>query len=353
MKKRTRRTFTPGLPPGFLPESTAMDENEIRMEVVEYNREGIDRRMIQTIPEDIGKTPDGAVRWVRISGVPDRSILTALGSAFSIHPLILEDLASVEKRIKTEEYDTYTYTALRTLHFIPGSAARDLELDLLLADRVLITVDEGETQAFFEPIFARLENAGSLLRRGGVDLLYYALVDLAVDCFFPLIERYESAAEEIVESISSGPRPEHIELIHQLRTEIQHVRSTLWSTRDVTAEIERGGDRWLSEQARFYFRDIHDHVIHLLDSVTNLRDTAASLRELYMSGMSNRMNEIMKVLTIISTVFIPLTFVAGIYGMNFAHMPELAVPWAYPLVIGVMIAVAGVMLIFFKRRKWF
>jgi magnesium transporter len=353
MKKRTRRAFTPGLPPGALPTTMETGDQPPRLEIIEYSKAGVERRSVEHINEDVGSPPDGTVRWLRISGVPDRTLLAAMGEAFGVHPLVLEDVASTEQRIKTEQYESYTYTVLRTLHFVPGSATKDLEMDLLLTNRMLITIDEEADDELFEPIFNRLNNAGSLLRRSGVDLLFYAIVDLAVDCYFPLIESYESAAEEIVESISGGPKPEHIETIHQLRTEIQHVRATLWATRDVTSELERNGVQGMTDQTQIYFRDIHDHVIHLLDSVTNLRDTAASLRELYMSGMSNRMNEIMKVLTIISTIFIPITFIAGVYGMNFLHMPELSQRWAYPAAIGLMFSIGGVMLIFFKRRKWF
>ncbi len=353
MKKRIRRAVTPGLPPGALPKAADANEQQILLEIVDYNHGSIERLPIEALPDNLNAPPEGTVRWLRISGVAGRSILSAIGSACGIHPLVLEDVASTEERIKTENYDSYTYTVLRTLRYAPGAPVRDVELDLLLTDTVLITVDEGETEGFFAPIFNRLENPDSLLRRGGVDLLYYAVVDLAVDCFFPLVESYERAVESLVQSISHGPKPDHIEAIHQLRAEIQHVRSTLWATRDVTAEIERSGVRGITEQTQFYFRDIHDHVIHLLDSVTNLRDSAGSLRELHMSGMSNRMNEIMKVLTIISTVFIPITFIAGIYGMNFVHMPELALRWAYPAVLGVMVAAIAGMLVFFKRRKWF
>jgi len=351
--KRRRRNLTPGLPPGSLPHRSDTATRPPQLEIVEYSADGVRRAQVDQIPGDAAAPPPGTVRWLRISGVPDRTTLDALGATFGIHPIVLEDVASTTQRIKTERYEGYTYTVLRVLGRTPDGAATDVEMDLLLVNQVLISVDEGDSPELFQPIFNRLANEKSLLRRAGADLLYYAVVDLAVDCFFPLVEEYQQLVEDLEDSIVIGPRPEHIDAIHRLRAEVRDVRSTLWATRDMTADIERTGVPGMTEQTRFYFRDAHDHVFHLLDSVTDLRDSANSLQELHMSGMSNRMNEIMKVLTVISTIFIPITFIAGIYGMNFVHMPELQFPWAYPAVLGLMIAIGAAKLVFFKRRKWF
>ena len=352
MKKRIRRRTEPGAPPGSLPQAVAAGRGP-RIEVIDYSADAMNRSETAHVSPELADPPEGVVRWIRISGVPDGETLTALGTAFGIHPLVLADVASTEQRIKTEDYDAYSYTVLRTLHHVEGQQPLDVELDLLLTDRVLITTDEGESDAFFAPIVNRLRNPSSLLRRSGVDMLYYAVFDLVVDCFFPLLEKYEESAEELEISISRGPEDRHMNEIHLLRREIQRMRSSLWAIRDAASGIGRNAFRVLSEQTLFYFRDTQDHVIRLLDSVTNLKETATTLMELHMSGMSNRMNEIMKVLTIIATLFIPITFIAGVYGMNFAHMPELGVRWAYPAVLGVMGAVVMGLVLFFKRRRWF
>ena len=351
MRKHIRRRTEPGAPPGSLPRALP-PERAARVEVIDYSPAGLTRTDGVSITPDLANPPEKTVRWIRVTGVPDGTILASLGSVFDIHPLVLEDVASTEQRIKTEDYDRYTYTVLRTLHYVEGQEAMDVELDLVLTERVLITTDEGSSEAFFDPIFARLKNPASLLRRGGVDMLYYAIFDLAVDCFFPLVEKYEEVSERLEASIAAGPEDYHVTAIHELRSQIQHMRSTLWATRDVASEIERNAFSGLAEQTLFYFRDAHDHVIRLLDSVTNLREVATGLMELHMSGMSNRMNEIMKVLTIIATIFIPLTFVAGIYGMNFEYMPELKWPWAYPAVLGLMLVIGVLMLLFFRDKGW-
>jgi magnesium transporter len=183
--------------------------------------------------------------------------------------------------------------------------------------------------------------------------LYYALLDLVIDRYFPCIDNLESSVDELERAISATPKEEHLSLIHRLRGQANRARSIIWSVRDVTARLQRKESRFLTETTAFYLRDVTDHVLHLLDSTSMLRDTATGLMELYLSRVSNRMNEVMKVLTIISTLFIPITFVAGVYGMNFVHMPELTVRWAYPAVLGVMGVMVIGMLFFFKKRKWF
>jgi len=362
MMKRHRRTYSPGLPPGTLPADEPRGDISLVITVTDYSPEMVSSQELDEVPDWINDVPEGTVRWLRLSGPPSRAVLTRLGSAFGIHPLVLEDIASTEQRIKTDEYEGYAYTVLRLLRLagenagstaLPVQNAVDTELDMVLTERVLITVDEGDQPALFEPIITRLSNDGSLLRRGTVDLLYYAVFDLMVDGFFPVIAGYESEMENLESLITDGPRQEHVEAIHRLLSGIRYLRSTLWSMRDVTSAIERSGVYGMTNSTRFYFRDIHDHVVHLLDSVSDLRESAGSLRELHVSGMSNHMNEIMKVLTVISTTFIPITFIAGVYGMNFLHMPELAFRWAYPVVIGLMIAIAAGMVVYFKRRKWF
>jgi magnesium transporter len=351
MKKTERRRAEAGAPPGFDPETVAAAPPP-HIEIIDYTPESVRQEAGTATPEALVAPAAGVTRWIRITGVPDAAMLQALGDSFGLHTLVLEDLASTDQRIKVEDFETYSYTVLRTLHHRSGEAATEAELDLVLAGNVFITVDEGGPEGFFEPIVKRLQNPLSLLRRSGADMLYYAVFDLAVDCFFPLVELYEEEAELMSESISASSADHHVGDVHQLRASINHARATLWATRDAASTIERNPLPGLSEQTQFYFRDIHDHVTGLLDSVMALRETATGLRELHMARMSNRMNEIMKVLTIISTVFIPITFIAGIFGMNFVHMPELGLRWTYPATLGLMALIAVGMLIFFRRRKW-
>lgn len=349
MAKRTR-SYEPGAPPGQLPVEQVKPP---KIEIIDIAPEVFSREPASELRQGIEAPPPGVTRWIRVAGVPDAGCLARIGELFGVHALVLEDLASSEQRIKTEGHETYTYTIIRTPQLGLVPEARDLELDLVLTDRVLLSVGVANTDEFLQPIFRRLANARSLLRKGGPDTLYYALFDLAVDCYFPAVEQYEEAIDALETAITDRPQHEHIDEIHRLRSDIRHIRSTLWATRDVTAEIVRNGTYGMSERTTFYFRDVHDHVIHLLDTVTDLREGAGSLRELHSSELSSRMNEVMKVLTIIATIFIPITFVAGIYGMNFQNMPELTRPWGYYGVLGLMGLIIVGMIIFFKRRKWF
>lgn len=343
---RPRRRAKPGLPPGaYVPTlDQVLTEGRLEIALFDYGETGVERRPDTPI-EDLVPPPGGVHRWIRVLGIPTRPLLEQLERSFGIHPLILEDLVSATQRIKVEDYDDLMFTILR----LDG----EYDLAMILVGATLITIAEIPVATTFEPIEQRLDNPASLLRTRGIDFLYHAIVDLVVDRMYPLIERLEDQAAELETAILDGVHHSHLAGIHRLRVASQAIRSTLWATRDIVSRIERSTHRFLTADTLFYFRDIHDHVVHQIDSIVMLRDTASSLMELYMSGMSNRMNEVMKVLTVISTTFIPLTFIAGIYGMNFAYMPELAQRWGYPAVLGVMAVIAGGMLIFFKRKRWF
>lgn len=345
-RNHRHRSINPGLPPGaYVPAlEQATVGGSLEISVIDYSDSGVVRR-VEVPVDDCTPPPPGEKRWIRILGMPTRPLLEQLQRAFHIHPLILEDLVSTAQRIKVEDYDDLMFTILH----LDG----DHDLATILVDATLITIVEIPDAGPFDPIEQRLDNPASLLRSHDVDFLFHAIVDLVVDRMYPVIERLEDQAGELETAILDGVHHSHLTGIHHLRVASHGVRSTLWAIRDMISQIERSTHRFLTPDTLFYFRDIYDHVVHQIDSIVMLRDTASSLMELYMSGMSNRMNEVMKVLTIISTIFIPITFIAGVYGMNFSHMPELATRWAYPAVLGVMALIAGGMLLFFRRKHWF
>ena len=344
-----RRAYEPGLAPGTLQEKPP--EGDLRIGIIDYSKDAVRVRENASVDEIVPGV-EGAPRWIRVQGSPTAELLRQIGATFSAHSLILEDINNRGQRIKTEDHDTFMFTVLRPPR-AAGSNGDDVDLSILLTPTTLITVYEGIDEEFFGPILARLRNPSSLIRSRKVAFLFHAIVDLVVDLFFPLLLQLEDQASDLETIILERADEHHLRGIHILRADTRHLRGNLWATRDVISQIERNTHRFLDSDTLFYFRDIHDHVVHQLDAISSLRDTATSLMELYASGVSNRMNEVMKVLTIISTVFIPITFIAGIYGMNFVYMPELESRTGYPIVLGVMAVVVGAMLVFFKRRRWF
>ena len=345
---KKRKRVAPGQPPGSLEE--AAGNTSVRITVTDYNEPALSR--VEVGSAELGPPQNGTRRWIQIQGAPTTDALHALGEQFGVHALVLEDIVSSEQRIKAEDHEHYLFTVLRA----PASSAAATafhDLSILLFEATLITIHEEPNADSFAPINKRLDNPGSLVRRNAVDFLFEAVVDLTVDSFFLTLEELEEQAAGLENAILDQPQSEQLKQLHRLREQTRRVRSVLWASRDVVARVQRAGTPLLTPDTLYYFRDVHDHVIHLIDAVTMIRETANGLMELYMSGVSNKMNEVMKVLTIISTLFIPLSFLAGVYGMNFAFMPELQVRWAYPVLLGLMGLIAGGMLLFFKRRKWF
>ena len=351
-RRREKQQYVPGLAPGTIRERSADQAIPVEISILDYDRGSFEIRESAPI-EEIAQARPGINRWIRVRGTPTAELIRRIGESFGAHNLILEDIISSGQRIKVEDYDNLMFTVLRTPRESGPLSHDEEELSVILTGTTLITVYESDDAAFFAPILARLGNADSLLRHHRVDFLFHAIVDLVVDGFFPAVRRLEDAASDLETGILEHASEEQLRSIHLLRSAAGTLRQTMWSTRDVISRVERSTHRFIEQETLFYFRDISDHVVHLLDAVSMLRDSANALMELYMSGVSNRMNEVMKVLTIISTIFIPGTFIAGVYGMNFAHMPELQVRWAYPVVLGVMAVVAVGMVVFFRRRRWF
>jgi magnesium transporter len=347
MRRSGKRPVEPGLPPGLFTDVEA--GVPVRVRVIDYTADNL------TVSEGgpITPAPGGVSRWIRITGIPDRMTLEQLHEQLGVHPLVLEDVISRGTRIKTEDYETFAFTVLLVTESSPHGQTAESELDLLLFADTLVTIAHADDQALVDPIQRRLSRTDSYIRQGTVDRLYYAFLDLVVDLLYPHVSRVEDEMDAIEAEMAESLSREHLRRIQGLRSAAQRLRSIAWATRDVVAHDERAGEEWFSESTRFFFRDVHDHILHILDTLGELKESASVLMEYYRSEVNNKINEVMKVLTIISTVFIPITFIAGIYGMNFVNMPELGFKWAYPVVIGLMLAIAGGMLVFFKRRKWF
>ena len=290
--------------------------------------------------------------WVKVSGIHDVDFIAALGERFAIHPLTQEDIVNTAQRPKAEDFGGYIFMVLKVVTY--NEAHQDIEIEtvsIVLGKNYVISFQEHEAD-IFKPIRKRLHTDGTRVRKMASDYLAYALMDTVVDAYFVTLERIGDYIETVEDEIVVDPVPVHMQEIHRLKREILFLRKSVWPLREEIGTLLKTDSPLLNRETQVYFRDIHDHTIRVIDMVETSRDILSSMHDTYLSSVSNRMNEIMKVLTIIATIFIPLTFIVGVYGMNFKYMPELTWRWGYPGVWGLMIALTIGMVIYFRKRHW-
>lgn len=291
------------------------------------------------------------VTWINADGIHDTGMVQAIGDAVGIHPLTLEDIANTRQRPKIEDYGDYLYVAIRMLSPYGDGEFQSEQVSLVLGRGYVVSFQEQPGDAF-ERIRERLRAGAGRLRSEGADYLFYALLDATVDGYFSVIEVFGERIEAVEEEVVADPDRETLQAIYALKRSLVALRRSVWPLRDVVAELERGESALIREPTLVYLRDVYDHTIEVAETVETYRDTMSGTLDVYLSSQSSKMNEIMKVLTVIATIFIPLTFIAGLYGMNFAYMPELRHPWGYPAALASMAVVAGVMLLYFKKKGW-
>ncbi|MDM9584734.1 MULTISPECIES: magnesium/cobalt transporter CorA [unclassified Nostoc] len=327
--------------------------------LIDYNQTNFIREQIETPEECVPYLDAESVSWVDVQGLGSQDILQRLGKVFELHPLVLEDIVNVPERPKTEDYeDQLLFIARMVVAKEKICGFYSEQVSLILGKNYLLTVQEEPEHDCFEGVRSRIEKNKGIIRKQGADYLAYAVLDAIIDGFFPVLELYGERIEELEEEVVVRPTPQTLQNIYQIRRELLQLRRAIWPQRDAINSLIRDGSELISEEVRIYLRDCYDHTVQVMDMVETYRELASGLMDVYLSAVSNKMNEIMKVLTIVSTIFIPLTFVAGIYGMNFDtekspyNMPELNWYWGYPLCWAVMIAIAVSLLFFFWRRGW-
>jgi magnesium transporter len=293
--------------------------------------------------------PD-TVTWIDVDGLHNADLIGAVGKIFGIHPLLIEDILHTDQRPKVEQYPDYIFIVMQLLHWVDNQVEFE-QLSLILGDSFVLTFQETNEDPF-GPIRQRLQDPPGRLRRSGADYLAYSLLDVVVDNYFLILEELGEKIEALENRLVRDPSEDLLEPIYRLKREMLHLRRSVWPLREVVAGLQRGESSHFEESTLVYLRDVYDHIIQVIDTVETYRDIASSLIDIYLTGVSNRMNEVMKVLTVISTIFIPLTFITGLYGMNFAYMPELGWRWGYPVVWGIIVLISVVMLIYFRRRDW-
>ena len=348
------RPRPPGAPPG-IEQHPDIDvppaAGTVRVQCIDYSADRVERRDIadyHTLLEE--PVPEWAtVRWINIDGLHPY-VVNRFRLAFNFHTLAAEDILHVPQRPKVEAFPDHVFAVTR-MTLLRDEQLRAEQVSILLLGRVVLSFQEREGDCF-DPIRARIQRENSRFRQHGGDYLLYALLDAIVDHAFPILEHFGDALEAMEESILLRCEPEQQRQLLRMKRKLSGLRRVYWPMREMVSMLTGSDEIKLAEAVRVHLRDVHDHVIQVLDIIETYREHAAGLNDLYMSAVSNRMNEVMKVLTIIATIFIPLSFIAGLYGMNFEYMPELGYRWAYPIALGSMALAAGGMLYYFWRSGW-
>ncbi|MDB9468119.1 magnesium/cobalt transporter CorA [Dolichospermum circinale] len=346
-----------GTPPGTI----IVDENAEQpiIFLIDYNQTDLICKQISYPEECINYLDTESVSWVDVQGLGNKNILHRLGQSFDLHPLVLEDIVNMVERPKIEDYeDQLVIIAHMVVPNNNNGSFYSEQVSLVLGKYYVLTVQEEPEHDCFDGVRMRIDKGKGIIRRQGSDYLAYSLLDAIIDGFFPVLELYGERIDELEEEVIVNPNQKTLQKIYQVRRELLQLRRAIWPQRDAINSLIRDGSELINDDVRIYLRDCYDHAVQVMDIVETYRELVAGLMDVYLSAISNKMNEIMKLLTVVSSIFIPLTFIAGVYGMNFNteksphNMPELNWYWGYPLCLGVMALVAISLLYFFWRRGW-
>lgn len=350
MIKKSSKKVT--VPPGSLIYTGDKKVEEVEILFIDYDQTHFQEKKISNIEECFPFKETSMVTWININGLKEIDVVENLGKYFDIHHLVLEDILNVNQRPKMEDFDKYVFIVLKMLTYDEKTEQIESEqVSIILGRNFVITFQEKEGDVF-DTIREHIKNSKGRIRNMGADYLAYALIDTIVDHYFAALEKIGDKMEYIEEELVTNPSVETLQTIHNLKREMIFLRKFIWPLREVIGKLERAESSLIQESTSIYFRDVYEHTIQVIDTVETFRDMISGMLDIYLSSVSNKMNEVMKVLTIIATIFIPLTFIVGIYGMNFSYMPELAWKWSYPLVLLLMFGVGVSMIMYFRRKKW-
>lgn len=351
-KKFSRSAKKAGLPPGCLVPMYPDKTEAVNIIVARYGEDGYSEKKVDSIKQAFPLKP-GGVTWISIDGIHKVDIIAEIGRQFDLHPLFLEDIATIGQNPKVEDFGKYIFIVLKALTFDEGKSESSVEqISIVFGENYVITFQEHPGN-LFDAIRERLRGGSTRLLKSGPDFLAYSLIDIIVDQYFVVLEKFGNSIEAAEELLLERPGPEVLQSIHRLKRETLFIRRSVRMAREVINLLYMSESSLVKPATRVYLRDVYEHVVQVIDTGENYREMVFGMLDIYLSSVSYRLNEVMKVLTIISTIFIPLTFLAGVYGMNFKHMPELDQPWAYPALWAVMASIALGMLVYFKRRNWF
>lgn len=343
-----------GLPPGTLVYTGEKEKEPVTILLLEYDQNSFIEKQIDNIDDILISKENEKVSWINVEGVHDIQLMEKIQSYFNIHPLAMEDIVHTTQRPKAEEYSDQLFIVTRM--FIYDEENQDIkneQVSFILGKNYLLTFleDPGDV---FNPVRERIRKDGTKIRSNGADFLAYALIDAIVDSYFHILEKLGEDIEELEDRLVVQPTREDLQSVHQMRRNMILLRKSVWPLREVISHLQRNEHEIVNQSTQIYLRDVYDHIIQIMDTIESYRDMIVGMLDVYLSSTSNKLNEIMKVLTIISTLFIPLTFLAGVYGMNFHYFPELEIKWMYPWGFWIVsLSISFGMIIFFKRKKWF
>lgn len=347
-----RRSRKAGLPPGSMVHIGEQQVEVVKLSVIDFDEHRIDQRDLERVEETFAFRDTPSVTWLNVIGLHAPSIITAIGEQYGIHPLILEDILHTDQRPKVEVGDGYVYVVMKMLTYDPANHRIDAEqISLILGKNYVITFQERDGDVL-EPLRRRLLNDVGRVRKQGADYLTYAIIDVIVDHYFVVLEQIGEEIEQLERDVLEKPDHSLVQRIQRMKRDLIFLRKATWPLREVIGSMTRDEITLIQQGTQPYLRDIYDHIVQVIDMVENFRDMVSGLLDIYLSSVNNRMNEIMKVLTIIATIFIPLTFIVGVYGMNFDVMPELHWRWSYPVLLVAMASIIVAMLAFFRIKKW-
>jgi magnesium transporter len=351
-KASERRSRKAGLPPGTLVYTGEQRVESVRITVIDYDEQHVQEKQVASIEECFPFSATPTVTWINVDGLHDVSVIEKLGKAFDLHPLIMEDILSTAQRPKFEDYEKNIFIVLRMLSFSDDHQMVETEqVSLIMGPNFVLSFQE-RVGDVFDFVRDRIRNAKGRVRKLGADFLAYSLVDAIVDSYFVILEKLGEKIEDLEEELVSDPDEKTVRRIHSLKREIITLRRSIWPLRELVNGLQRSESPLITKPTSVYLRDVYDHTIQIIDTIESFRDMVSGMLDIYLSSVSNRMNAVMKVLTIIATLFIPLTFIAGVYGMNFEYMPELKWRYGYAAIWAVMVLVASIMLLYFRKKKW-
>jgi len=341
-----------GLPPGSTVHIGEKKIENVLIEIIDFDKENLQKVQAESVEETYKYKDSVTNSWINVIGLHETEILQKLGQHFDIHPLVIEDILNTNQRAKIEFFDNQIVVILKMIFFDEEKELLNIEqISIILAENYVFTFQERRGDVF-QPIRERLKNLKGRLRKNQTDYLLYALMDVIVDNYFIVLEKMSLSMENLEESLTNTTDQSQIEQIHLIKRELLLLKKAIWPLREIVTNLRNEETDLIKDTTQIYLNDLSDHIIQVIDVTETYRDMASGLMDTYLSMISQRMNEVMKVLTIIATIFIPLTFIAGIYGMNFDMMPELKWKWGYFTVWGVMIFLFALMLGYFKRKKW-
>lgn len=339
-----------GAPPGTVVYYGEDRSEKVKITLIEYNEKEMIEKDFYDFSECTSNMNSDMVKWINVDGIHDASLIERIGKHFKIHPLTLEDIVNTNQRAKFEDYENYVVSIMKMIYY--DTELHSEQLTVVLMEGMVISFQEAQGGDAFDLIRNRIRQGKGRIRRMGADYLAYALIDAVVDCYFTILERIGDKIELLEEELITEPSKSTLQQLHHMKREMIFVRKAVWPMRELIGNLERSETNLIQPSTGIYLRDVHDHTIRVIDTVETFRDLLSGMMDIYLSSVSNKMNEVMKVLTIITTIFVPVTFIAGVYGMNFDNMPELHTKNGYFIVCGIMVLIIVALVIYFRRRKW-